>query len=377
MGVHWSDGVASSLSPEGASGDGGLPPMPLAAPLGPDAGTYLLSGFPTLAARHALWRASAATGLIVAWEDAAGRRLHLPPPKPVVCVVGNIAAGKSTLTIKLARALGLECRLEGHVPPPADVAPDALRPTVAQQVAEAVDIAAPWPGAPRMLACEELSSPVPSSTDLAPRAWPATISKRLFDEASKDPVRHGLAFQLSVRAPRWWAHMRGPLAGVCMEQCIYADELFLAQQVAEGHIHPLHAEAYLAEHAMLQVQMLPPDLIIYLSCSAERCYAAKPSRVRAEEADDRAGGVTLEYLRGLGARFAAVPQRWSAAGLCVLEIEWEAFGEGTVPIRVWRDGRVTQRATLRAVAPDTIMAQLATVIKTLIPSFDARMAVRE
>ncbi|MCS6798638.1 MAG: deoxynucleoside kinase [Myxococcota bacterium] len=166
-----------------------------------------------------------------------------------LAVAGNVGSGKTTLTTRLAARLGLHA-----LPEPADD-----NPYLADFYADM-------------------------------RRWALPLQLRF----------------LAARARQLEAAQRAG-RGIVQDRTCYEDaEIFAAALHARGAMDARDWETYALVSSRLLATVEPPDLLVHLRRSPERCLAQIARRGRPYER-----GISLDYLVDLGQRYDAWFEAWS------------------------------------------------------------------
>jgi deoxyadenosine/deoxycytidine kinase len=131
-----------------------------------------------------------------------------------------------------------------------------------------------------------------------------------FDAAPRDAFASQLWFLVAAAAD----HARMRSGGGVQERCIHENAHVFARELLDGDELALLEAAY----ARLDAQLPDPALLLHLTASPETLLARVRERGRAQER-----GVTVDYLRRLGARYRVLIDGWTRCP--VIELDTEAI----------------------------------------------------
>ena len=190
----------------------------------------------------------------------------------LICVEGNISAGKSTLCRALAQRLNCSVFLE-----PADANP---------------------------------------------------FLQRFYVE----PKKYALPLQLWMLQHRFVAMMRAiasasssSCAGAVMDRSIFSDIVFALKNREDENIDAAGYAEYEALRAGLLALIPLPHAVVYLDVTAEACH----DRVLSMRQRECESGIPLAYLEGLDRCYKKFCVDMQDSGVDVLSFDWEQFGDVT------------------------------------------------
>jgi deoxyadenosine/deoxycytidine kinase len=190
--------------------------------------------------------------------------LQIEHSKRLICIEGNIGAGKTTLTKALAELTGARAMFE----------------------------------------------PVEENPYL--------------EKFYADPKRYALEMQFWLMSRRFAMHEEAIrhvwLTGqsVIMDRSIYGDWVFARQNYLIGNIEEMGFENYTTHRKVMDKSLLPPHTVVWLSASPKTCQERIISRARSCEKT-----VSLSYLKGLHDLHIQLMSEMRLRGSKVIELAWD------------------------------------------------------
>lgn len=125
-------------------------------------------------------------------------------------------------------------------------------------------------------------------------------SNPYLDDFYLDKQKYAFAMQIYLLQARYIQHLRAATCGqtVIQDRTIYEDNVFAKVQHDAGYIEDRDWATYLSLFQALSLNLIRPDLILYLDVSPEVAYARIMRRRRPAEA-----GMDIGYLRLLHAAY--------------------------------------------------------------------------
>lgn len=186
----------------------------------------------------------------------------------LICIEGNIGAGKSTLCVQLAREMNAEAVLE----------PVLDNPYLEKYYAD------------------------PKRYALEMQFW--LMSKR---------------FELHEKAIR---HIWRTGQSVIMDRSIYGDWVFAKKNWIDGNIDDVGYAAYMHHREVMNRYLMAPHVVLFLEAAPEKCLDRIAERDR--ECEQK---IPIDYLRGLELLHKELVGEMRERGSFAAEVDWEQYGD--------------------------------------------------
>jgi deoxyadenosine kinase len=136
----------------------------------------------------------------------------------------------------------------------------------------------------------------------------------------RDKRKHAFAMQIYLLQARYIQHLKAATCGqtVIQDRTIYEDTVFAEMMHDAGYIDDRDWFTYLSLYHAFSLNLIRPDLIIYLDVSPQVAYARVMKRNRPAEA-----GMDIDYLHSLQVAY----ERWIEMTkdlLPIVRVAWDA-----------------------------------------------------
>lgn len=144
----------------------------------------------------------------------------------------------------------------------------------------------------------------------------------------QDRKRYALEFQFYMLSQRLKDHKAAidhiwQTGQSCLfDRSVYSTHSFTKQNWLDGNISDLGYDNYLKLKEQMIDSMLAPHIVLYLKTTPERCLESIRARNRECEKD-----VSLQYLTKLHDRHEELMQEFMSRGSKVIDVEWDNFGK--------------------------------------------------